>query len=114
MSTNPITQCAIDALENLKGIDIRVTPVQTLTDVMDDMIVCTGRSSRHVKALANEVVTEAKKHGYLVLSTTGTGQTEWMLVDLGDAVVHIMTASARAFYDLESLWTQPRTDDHAD
>ncbi len=100
-----LAQIALTALEDLKGQDIKVLDVQELTTVTDTMIVCTGTSSRHVKALAQNVVEDAKKAGFRPMGMEGTDAGEWVLVDLGGVVVHVMQLQARAFYQLEKLWS---------
>lgn len=92
------------ALEDLKALDIRVLDVQALTTITERMVICSGTSSRQVKALADNVVTEAKHHGHQPLGVEGQDAGEWILVDLGDVVVHVMHVQARAFYQLEKLW----------
>ncbi|MEQ1439657.1 ribosome silencing factor [Fontimonas sp. SYSU GA230001] len=100
-----LAKIAVDALEDLKGQDIRVLDVQKLTTVTDTMIICTGTSNRHVKSLAQNVWQEAKQAGYAPMGIEGEEAGEWVLVDLGGVVVHVMQAQARAHYQLEKLWT---------
>ena len=102
---DPLAKLAFDALDDLKGQDITVLDVQSLTTVTDTMIICTGTSSRHVKALAQNVAEDAKHAGHQPLGIEGSDQGEWVLVDLGGVVVHVMQAQARVFYQLEKLWT---------
>lgn len=102
---DPLAQLAVNALEDLKGQNILVLDVEKLTTVTDTMIICTGTSSRHVKALAQNVGEDAKKAGYPPLGIEGLDMGEWVLVDLGGVVVHVMQAQARVFYQLEKLWT---------
>ncbi|NKF21371.1 ribosome silencing factor [Solimonas marina] len=102
---DPLATLALNALEDLKGQDITVLDVQKLTTVTDTMIICTGTSNRHVKSLAQNVAEDAKHAGHQPLGLEGTDQGEWVLVDLGGVVVHVMQAQARAFYQLEKLWT---------
>lgn len=104
---SPLARIAVGALEDLKGHDITVLDVQPLTTVTDTMIVCTGSSNRHVKSLAQNVVESAKESGTRALGVEGSEQGEWVLVDLGGVVVHVMQAQARAFYQLEKLWALP-------
>lgn len=100
-----LARIAVDALDDLKGQQITVLEVQKLTTVTDTMIICTGTSNRHVKSLAQNVAEDAKKAGYRPLGIEGADTGEWVLVDLGGVVVHVMQAQARAFYQLEKLWT---------
>jgi len=101
---DPLARLAYEALDDMKGQDITVLNVMKLTTVTDTMIICTGTSNRHVKSLAQNVAEEAKRAGYQPLGIEGTDQGEWVLVDLGGVVVHVMQAQARAFYQLEKLW----------
>lgn len=100
-----INTIVINALEDLKGQDIVEMDVGELTDVMDKLVIATGTSSRHVKSLANNVVVDAKANGFQPLGVEGLETGEWVLVDLGDIVVHIMLDASRHFYDLEKLWS---------
>jgi ribosome-associated protein len=105
MSSDDIKKIAINALEDLKAKDIVTLDVGELTDVMDCMIICSGTSSRHVKSLANNVAVDAKKQGARPLGIEGQEEADWVLVDFGDVVVHVMLPEAREFYDLERLWS---------
>jgi ribosome-associated protein len=96
---------AITALEDLKGVDIRVIDVRDLTSITDRMVVASGTSSRHVRALADNVALKAKQQGYTPLGVEGEQTAEWVLLDLGDVVVHVMLPETRAFYGLEKLWS---------
>jgi len=93
------------ALEDLKGVDIRVIDVRGKTSITDRMVTVSGTSTRHVKALADNVVLQAKKHGFLPLGVEGEQAAEWVLIDLGDVVVHVMLPDTRTFYALEKLWS---------
>lgn len=104
MKTPALTKLAVGALEDLKAQDVKVLDVKRLTPMTDVMVICTGTSSRHVKALAQNVVDEAKEHGVRPLGVEGLDQGEWALVDLNGVIVHVMQAQTRAFYQLEKLW----------
>lgn len=104
MNTKELTKLAIATLEDMKGIDIQVIDVAGLTSVTDHLVICTGTSSRHVKAMAGEVVDKALAAKVRPLSAQGLEQGDWALVDLNGVVVHMMLASARATYQLEKLW----------
>lgn len=107
MTLNELTDLAREAIDDLKGRDTRVLEVTELTSVTDRMLITTGTSARHVKSIANNVITSAKDAGKRPLGVEGLDQAEWVLVDLGDVVVHVMTAQSRAFYQLEKLWSAP-------
>lgn len=104
MKTEDLNRFVIDALEDIKGIDIRVLDVRDKTSITDIMVVVTGNSNRQVKALVDSVITKSRQNGVDVLGVEGVEAGEWALVDLGDVVVHIMQPSIRDFYNLEKLW----------
>jgi ribosome-associated protein len=103
--TDEAGRMAVEALENLKGQDIVTIDVTALSDVMDNLIVATGTSNRHVKSLAANVVDELKKQGLQPIGIEGMDSSDWVLVDYGTAVVHVMLPQTRQFYDLEKLWS---------
>lgn len=94
------------AIEDLKGQDLKVLDVTTLSNVMDNLIIVTGTSSRHIKSMANNVIVDTKKEGHQPIGIEGMTSGDWVLVDYGDTVVHIMLAQARDFYALEKLWSK--------
>ena len=96
---------AQDALDDLKAVEPVVLDVRSLSSVMDYLIVASGTSSRHVKSLADNVLMKAKAPGVRPLGVEGERAGEWVLVDFGDVVVHVMQPAARSFYDLERLWS---------
>ena len=104
MQTDELRHLARKALEDLKAEDIIEMDVRDKTSVTDFIVVASGTSNRHVKSIANNVVVEAKHAGVQPLGVEGEDQAEWVLVDLGDVVVHVMQPQVREFYDLESLW----------
>ena len=105
MLTEQLKDMAINALEDLKGVDIRVLDVRTMTGITDMMVFASGTSDRHVKSLAGNVVRQAKLAGCRPISVEGEREGEWVLVDLGDVVVHVMLPRAREFYQIEKLWS---------
>lgn len=92
------------ALEDLKGQDIVSLDISKMSSIADYMLVVTATSNRHARSLADEVSKRCKEAGYTVRSMEGENQAEWILIDLGDVIVHVMQAAARKLYDLESLW----------
>ncbi|HEX7816958.1 ribosome silencing factor [Dyella sp.] len=100
-----LRQHVIDALEELKAKDIREIDVRGKTSIADLLVIASGTSGRHVKSIADEVVKFAKKAGVMPLGVEGEREAEWVLVDLGDVIVHVMLPRIREFYGLERLWT---------
>ena len=98
----------IDALDDMKAQDVTVLNTESLTDEFDRVIIATATSNRQTRALANNVHEKVKDNGGDVLSTEGEDTGEWVLVDCGDIVVHIMQAPIRAYYNLEELWDSSR------
>lgn len=92
------------ALDDLKAEAVVTLDVRHLTSVTDVMVIANGRSSRHVRAVAEAVLQECKDHGCSPLGTEGADGGEWVLVDLADVVVHVMLPKIREFYELEKLW----------
>lgn len=92
------------ALDDQKALDIRVVDVSRNTSIADVMIIATGRSDRHLRALADTAAETARKNKLRVLGMEGERAGEWVLVDLGDIIVHLMHPNARAYYQLEKLW----------
>lgn len=98
---NIVTQ----AMEDMKAKEISTLDVSAMTSVTDYMVIASGTSNRHIQAIANYIVEKAKDHGIQPLGQEGHNGTEWVLVDLGDVVAHIMLPHARDFYQLERLWS---------
>lgn len=94
----------LKSLDDIQAIDVTVIDVKQQTSVTDYMIICSGRSSRHVKAIAELVIEQMKAAGLAALSHNGLEIGEWVLVDFGDFVLHVMQPDSRAFYNLEGLW----------
>ncbi len=105
MRYNKIQKTAVAALEDIKARDITVLDVRKLTSLYDTMIIATAESSRQVKALAQHVREALKAAGAIIVGVEGLQSGEWVLVDGGDIVVHIMQPATRAYYNLEELWT---------
>lgn len=110
MHIDTLKSLALDALEDLKARDITQLDVSSLTEVTDLMLIASGTSTRHVAALAQNVVEKAKAAGLAPRGVECGDNADWVLVDLGDIVVHIMMPEARALYDLERLWADLPSD----
>ncbi len=104
MKTEELTTLVVDALEDLKAVDLHVIDVCDKTSITDVMVIATGTSSRHVRSLAENVALTAKRRGIPALGEEGVDAGEWALIDLGDVVVHVMQPEVRDFYQLEKLW----------
>ncbi|MDH4572981.1 ribosome silencing factor [Salinicola acroporae] len=104
MQTDTLKSLVVDALEELKARDVVELDVAELTSVTDVMVVASGTSSRHVSALADNVIEKAKEAGLRPLGVEGQQSGEWVLVDLGDVIAHVMMPETRQLYDLERLW----------
>jgi len=104
-STQQLLECVRQATEELKARDVVEIDVIGKSSVTDFMVIASGTSSRHVKSIADEVVKFAKNLGSMPLGVEGEREAEWVLVDLGDVLVHVMLPRVREFYALERLWT---------
>ncbi len=110
MTPEALRNLIVEALEDKKGRDVVALDVTAISDVTDFMIVASGTSNRHVKALVDQVVASASSAGVVPLGVEGRETHEWVLVDMGDALVHVMQAEARDFYELERLWSELPTE----
>jgi ribosome-associated protein len=104
-SNEHLRQRVVAALEDLKAKDVREIDVRGKTSIADTLFIASGTSARHVKSIADEVVKFAKEAGTMPLGVEGQTEAEWVLVDLGDIIVHVMLPRIREFYGLERLWT---------
>lgn len=104
MDIRKLQKLAVTALEDVKAKDIEVLNTSKLSSLFDRIIIATGDSNRHVKALAHSVDDKAREAGVQVIGVEGEEAGEWVLVDLGDIVVHVMQPVTRAYYNLEELW----------
>ncbi|MDZ7770285.1 MAG: ribosome silencing factor [Woeseia sp.] len=107
MDSEKFSNVIVNALEDLKARDIVRLDVRKLTTVTDYMIVASGTSNRHVKAIADAVVEASREAGVRPIGIEGEEGSEWVLVDLGDTLVHVMQPRIREFYNLEKLWSLP-------
>ena len=103
-TTEELKAIVLAALEDAKANDVRQLDVRRLTDITDWMVVASGTSTRHVLALADHVRTQLKVQGLSPIGTEGQSGSDWVLLDYGDVVVHLMLPDTRGFYDLEGLW----------
>lgn len=104
MQSKNLQQVVIGALDDLKARDLEIIDVHNKTSMTDLMIIASGTSNTHVKAMAELVATRAKAAGFMPLGTEGVKEGEWALVDLNDIVVHVMLPRVRDYYQLERLW----------
>ena len=103
-TTGELKATVLAALEDAKAIDVRHLDVRRLTDITDWMVVASGTSTRHVLALADHIRIQVKAQGVSPIGTEGESSGDWVLLDYGDVVVHLMLPDTRGFYDLEGLW----------
>lgn len=99
-----LRELVLDAARDLKAVDVVALDVSDMTDITDTMIIAGGTSDRHVKAIVDNVLATLKGAGKEILGVEGRDVGEWVLLDLGDAILHVMRAETRRFYDLERLW----------
>ncbi len=111
MSKESLKAIVVDALEDIKALDILEMDIRKKTTFADYMVLASGTSNRHLQAIVNNVSEKAKAAGFEVLGREGEAGSEWVLIDLGDIVVHVMTPETRAYYDLERLWQGSRPSD---
>ena len=104
MDIRKLQKIVVNALEDIKGKDIEVINTTKLTSLFDRLVIATGDSNRQVKALARNVQDKVREAGAEIISVEGEDTGEWVLVDIGDIVVHVMQPSVRLYYNLEELW----------
>ncbi len=105
-----VKDLVVDSLNDMKAVDMVVLDVRGKSSVTDYMVIVSATSSRHVKAMASSVVADAKKADLPPLGIEGEQQGDWVLVDMGDVLVHIMMPETRAFYQLEKFWSDLASD----
>ncbi|MEJ6079016.1 ribosome silencing factor [Vibrio sp. 1-Bac 57] len=96
----------INQLEDMKAKEIVTIDVAGISDVTDTLIICTGTSKRHVRSIAEQTALAAKNAGEVPLGVEGLEGSEWVLIDMGTVVAHVMQDETRQFYQLEKLWTE--------
>jgi len=99
-----LEKLVLAALEDMKAVNIKLLDVRGLTDITDSMIVASGNSDRHVRAIADRIIEKAREAGRRPLGIEGSRESEWVLVDLQDVLVHVMLPRVREFYAIEQLW----------
>ena len=105
MNSKQLTDLVVDALDDIKAQDVTRLDVRDMTTVTDYMVIASGTSNRHVQALAENVAEKAKAAGHRPIGIEGEEGGEWVLLDLQDALVHVMLPKVREFYNLEKLWS---------
>ncbi len=109
MTSEQLTELVVEALDDVKARDIIKLDVRDMTTVTDYMVIASGTSNRHVQALVENVAEKAKKAGHRPMGIEGEEGGEWVLLDLQDALVHVMLPKVREFYNLEKLWSLSAT-----
>jgi ribosome-associated protein len=100
----PLKTVVIDALADMKALEVKVLDVRGLTDVADFMVIASGTSDRHVRSVAQRVVERTKEAGFRPHGVEGQQDGDWVLIDLSEMIVHVMLPRVREFYGLEKLW----------
>lgn len=113
MNSNELADLVVTALDDLKGIDITTIDVREKTTVTDTLVIASGTSERHIRALADRVIDNVREAGMKPIGVEGDKGADWVLIDLGDVVVHVMHPDRRDFYNLEKLWSLDTRDSAA-
>lgn len=104
LTTDELLQLVVSSLEDFKADDIQVIDVSGRNPLTERMVIASGKSTRHVKSMAENLVVKSKAKNHQPLGVEGAKEGEWVLVDLNDIIVHLMLPQTRAFYNLEKLW----------
>ena len=107
MNSEQLQDLVIDALEEIKAVEVVALDVRRLTSIADAIVIASGTSQRHVQSLADNVLRRAREADARPLGVEGEQAGDWVLVDLGDVIVHVMRPEVRDFYNLEKLWSVP-------
>lgn len=113
MNSKDVIDLAVRTIEDMKGVDLVVIDIIGKSSIADAMVVVTGTSQRHVRSLAESVRMAAKEANHPPLGIEGGDSSDWVLVDLGDVIVHVMTEEKREFYSLEKLWSVGPADEES-
>jgi ribosome-associated protein len=105
LDNNKMLNLVRNALEDMKSQDMMILDVRDITTVTDNMIIVTGTSTQHLRSMVNHLKSEAKKHDIDVLGSEGEDSAEWILLDLGNVIVHAMLPEIRQYYEIEKLWS---------
>lgn len=106
MQKNDLLKRIEEALENKKAIDVRVIDIRSCSNVADYFVICSGTSTTHTRALADEVEEKLKEEKMLFFHKEGYSSSNWILLDYGSVVVHIMQQEEREYYNIEKLWSK--------
>ncbi|MDO6619847.1 MULTISPECIES: ribosome silencing factor [unclassified Shewanella] len=106
MQSTELKDFVIDKIDDLKAKDVVVLDVAEQSQITDFMVICSGTSKTHVRAIAENMIVESKTAGLQPLGVEGRESSEWVLVDLGGVILHVMQDQTREFYDLEKLWSE--------
>ncbi len=104
ITSEAIKDAIIEAVDDMKGIDVVALDIKEVSNFADYMVVASGTSDTHVRAIAVNVATDLKEKGMRPIGEEGSDVSEWVLVDFGDVILHVMRPEVREFYDLEKLW----------
>lgn len=107
MTTTKLKTLIQNSLENIKAQDIQIIDLDGKADFADYMIIASGTSDRHLHAMAHQLLTDSKEAGYPALGVEGEDSRDWVLVDLGDIIIHLMRPETRQLYALDKLWSLP-------